>query len=143
MLFILVWSALGYMMTPTRAVSKAAAPMTLSMGLFDFLKASGPKPSAAARHILVKGKDGPVFLENLKLELNANSNVEKAFARAATQHSACPSSKKGGALGEFKQGTMVPAFDKVVFSEKVGEIHGPVKTPFGAHLIFIQDRYDE
>ena len=40
--------------------------------------------------------------------------------------------KSGGALGTFKQGQMVPAFDKVVFNEELGVIHGPIKTPFGA-----------
>jgi peptidyl-prolyl cis-trans isomerase C len=116
--------------------------MVLKMGLFDFLKPAGRKPEAAARHILVKGKDAPDFLENLKSELNASKNVEKAFADAAMKHSTCPSAKSGGALGQFKRGAMVPAFDKVVFTEEVGQIHGPVKTPFGAHLIFIQDRFD-
>lgn len=35
---------------------------------------------------------------------------------------------------------MVPAFDKVVFEEEIGVVHGPVKTPFGAHLILIHER---
>mgnify|MGYP001945463190 CR=1 FL=1 len=139
---IVLTSTWAFKMMPTRAASVVAST-ELSMGLFDFFMPSGPKPSASARHILVKGKEGPEFLENLKLELNANSNVEKAFADAAAQYSTCPSSKNGGALGEFKQGAMVPAFDKVVFSEKVGDIHGPIKTPFGAHLIYIQDRFDD
>jgi peptidyl-prolyl cis-trans isomerase C len=37
---------------------------------------------------------------------------------------------------------MVPAFDKVVFNEKIGELHGPVPTPFGNHLILIESRED-
>jgi peptidyl-prolyl cis-trans isomerase C len=35
---------------------------------------------------------------------------------------------------------MVKAFDTVVFTEEVGKIHGPVSTPFGAHLILIEER---
>jgi peptidyl-prolyl cis-trans isomerase C len=35
---------------------------------------------------------------------------------------------------------MVPEFDKVVFSEAVGVVHGPIKTQFGAHLILIESR---
>ena len=50
----------------------------------------------------------------------------------------CP----GGALGTFSQGQMVPSFDKVVFNEEIGKIHGPIKTPFGAHLILIDSRSD-
>jgi peptidyl-prolyl cis-trans isomerase C len=36
----------------------------------------------------------------------------------------------------------VPEFDKVVFSDEVGVVHGPVKTQFGYHLLEITDRTD-
>lgn len=42
---------------------------------------------------------------------------------------------KGGDLGEFKPGQMVRAFDEVVFKKAVLEVHGPIKTQFGYHLI--------
>ena len=74
--------------------------------------------------------------------MNLASDVEKAFSDAAVKHSACPSSKQGGSLGSFKKGAMVPAFDAIVFAEEAGTIHGPVKTPFGAHLIYIQNRQE-
>ncbi len=64
------------------------------------------------------------------------------FAEYASQYSTCPSGKSGGALGTFKQGAMVPAFDKVVFNEAIGQVHGPVTTPFGYHLILIESRSD-
>lgn len=111
------------------------------MGLFDFLSPK-PKPTASARHILVKGPEAKNFLEDLKPKLISSSNPEQAFAEAASEYSTCPSKQKGGALGTFQKGMMVPAFDKVVFSEAVGEIHGPVMTPFGYHLILIQERED-
>eukprot|EP01038_Epipyxis_sp_PR26KG_P009992 gene9992-13444_t len=112
----------------------------LSMGLFDFLNPN--KKSATASHILVKGNEGAKFLTQLKSDLSKSKNIEKSFADAAAKYSSCPSAKNGGSLGTFKQGAMVPAFDKVVFSEEVGKIHGPVSTPFGAHLILIQERED-
>jgi len=40
----------------------------------------------------------------------------------------------------FSKGQMVKAFDTVVFTEELGKIHGPINTPFGAHLILIEDR---
>jgi peptidyl-prolyl cis-trans isomerase C len=95
---------------------------------------------ASASHILIKGGNGPTFLTELKGELGRAKNVPVAFADAAAKYSSCPSAKNGGSLGTFKQGAMVPAFDKVVFSEDVGKIHGPVSTPFGAHLIYIESR---
>jgi peptidyl-prolyl cis-trans isomerase C len=60
----------------------------------------------------------------------------------AKQHSSCPSSRNGGDLGEFGPGQMVPEFDVVIWNEPVGEVHGPVKTGFGYHLIEIVSRTD-
>lgn len=111
---------------------------SLSMGLFDGI--FGSKATASASHILMKNKEGEVFLTELKQKLSKSSNLKADFADAAAKYSTCPSSKNGGALGTFKQGAMVPAFDKVVFSEEIGVVHGPVKTPFGAHLILIDGR---
>ena len=37
---------------------------------------------------------------------------------------------------------MVPEFDEVVFSANLGEVHGPVKTQFGFHLLEITSRTD-
>ncbi|MDN3653193.1 peptidylprolyl isomerase PpiC [Thalassotalea ponticola] len=83
---------------------------------------------ASARHILVKDK---ALAEKLKKQL---ANGED-FAKLAKKFSTCPSGKRGGDLGEFRKGQMVKAFDDVVFNKPVLEIHGPVKTQFGFHLI--------
>ena len=88
---------------------------------------------ATASHILVSTKEE---CEKLKAEIEGG----KAFAEVAKEHSKCPSGKQGGALGEFGPGQMVPEFDKVVFSEEVGKVHGPVQTQFGFHLIEITSR---
>ena len=41
----------------------------------------------------------------------------------------------------INKGMMVPAFDKVVFSDApIGVVQGPVVTPFGEHLILIEER---
>lgn len=91
---------------------------------------------AKARHILVATKDE---CEELKKQIEAGAD----FATVAMQHSKCPSGQNGGYLGEFSPGQMVEAFDKVVFSKPVGKVHGPVKTDFGYHLIYIMDRADK
>ena len=57
------------------------------------------------------------------------------FAELAKAHSDGPSGPKGGDLGRFSRGAMVPAFDKVVFALNPGEISEIVETPFGFHLI--------
>lgn len=63
------------------------------------------------------------------------------FAAVAKRESADPGSKdKGGDLGTFARGQMVPAFDAAAFSLPVGEISQPVLSPFGYHLIQVQQR---
>ncbi|MFH1552354.1 MAG: peptidylprolyl isomerase [Candidatus Omnitrophota bacterium] len=88
---------------------------------------------ARARHILVASED---TCNDLKSQIEGGAD----FAEIAKEHSQCPSGKQGGDLGEFGQGQMVPEFDKVVFTAKVGKVHGSVKTDFGYHLIEITDR---
>ena len=90
---------------------------------------------ASARHILVKTE-----AECLKLKQEIEGG--KDCAGTARQFSECPSGKRGGDLGEFFRGQMVPEFDRVVFQESIGKVHGPVKTQFGYHLIEITKRVD-
>jgi len=90
---------------------------------------------AKARHILV---DSEEKCENIKIKIETGAD----FAEMAKEHSKCPSGKRGGGLGEFGQGEMVPEFDKVVFSGETGKVHGPVKTDFGYHLIEVTSRED-
>ena len=90
---------------------------------------------ATARHILVNDE---ATCENLKSQIEDGS----AFADLAKEHSQCPSGQQGGDLGEFGPGQMVPEFDRVVFSGELNQVHGPVKTQFGYHLLEITSRTD-
>jgi parvulin-like peptidyl-prolyl isomerase len=54
------------------------------------------------------------------------------FAETADRHSDCPG--RGGDLGFFPRGQMVPEFDKVVFALQPGQISGIFRTPFGYHI---------
>ena len=82
---------------------------------------------ACARHILVKTEKQA---QEIKTKIANGSD----FGQMAKKFSTCPSGKKGGDLGEFKKGQMVPQFDKVCFS---GELITPhlVKTKFGWHVV--------
>ncbi|MHB1951848.1 MAG: SurA N-terminal domain-containing protein [Acidiferrobacteraceae bacterium] len=58
------------------------------------------------------------------------------FAVLARKYSQDPgSAAKGGDLGFIRQGALPPAFDHALFSMKLGTVAGPVRTPFGYHLI--------
>ena len=81
-----------------------------------------------ARHILVEQ-------EFEAKDLMKKIEEGKPFEDLARSFSKCPSGKKGGDLGAFGKGQMVPSFDEAAFALKVDEISGPVRTQFGYHLI--------
>lgn len=85
---------------------------------------------AMARHILVKTKDEAAALK-------ARLAKGEAFDQLARKYSTCPSGKKGGDLGEVRPGQMVKAIDRVIFKQPTGRVHGPVKSPFGYHLVHV------
>ena len=55
--------------------------------------------------------------EDLKTRIEKGAD----FGEMAREHSQCPSKAQGGDLGQFGPGQMVPEFDKVVFSESIGD----------------------
>ena len=85
-----------------------------------------------ASHILVSSEEEARTLLN---QINSGAS----FAKLAQKHSQCPSGKKGGDLGFFGRGRMVPEFDKEVFSNPKGKVVGPVKSQFGYHLLVVTD----
>lgn len=89
--------------------------------------------TASARHILVADE-----AQCLKLKEQIEGGAD--FGAVAAEHSQCPSGQRGGDLGTFSQGQMVPEFDQVVFSDALNTVHGPVKTQFGYHLLEITAR---
>ncbi|WP_297434159.1 peptidyl-prolyl cis-trans isomerase [Sulfurimonas sp.] len=98
------------------------------------------KESVHARHILVKTK---AQAEKIISELKGLSGqkLKEKFIELAKKDSTGPSGPKGGDLGYFAQGQMVPAFNSRVFSMKKGTITlTPVKTEFGYHVIYLEDK---
>jgi len=83
-----------------------------------------------ASHILVKTRE-----EADKVAAEARKSPGR-FAELAKQYSQDPgSAAKGGDLGYFAKGTMVPAFEEAAFRQKEGEIGDPVQSDFGWHVI--------
>lgn len=83
-----------------------------------------------ARHILVEKEEQAWALKSRITE-------GESFEVLAKQYSLCPSKEKGGDLGYFVKGQMVPEFENAAFSTPIGEVSDPVKTRYGWHLIKI------
>ena len=87
-----------------------------------------------ARHILVKTRDEALSLVK---ELIAGAD----FAALAVARSIGPSKSRGGDLDYFGRGQMVPPFEKAAFAVAKGEFTKlPVQSPFGWHVIKVEDR---
>lgn len=101
--------------------------------------------SAKASHILFKTKDDrnqPLSDELIaEKKQKAQEVLRRArsgedFATLAREESEGPSGPRGGELGEFKSGQMVPPFQEAVFAAtKTGVISKLVETDFGFHII--------
>lgn len=81
-----------------------------------------------ASHILVKTE---AEAKDIQKQLKAGASFEEL----AKKHSIDGAAPKGGDLGWFSKGSMIPEFEKVAFGLKEGETSGIVKTQFGYHII--------
>jgi peptidyl-prolyl cis-trans isomerase C len=100
----------------------------------DQIKGMKPQEEVKARHILVETEE------------KARDILEKIrrgedFAKMAMQNSVDPGTKgKGGLLGFFTKGQMVPQFEQAAFGIDVGEVSDPVQSRFGWHLIKVEEK---
>ena len=86
----------------------------------------------SARSTATRTRDEAIQLINdIKTQLDGGAD----FATLAQQHSDCPSGRKGGDLGMFGKGQMVPAFEQSAFGMDVGGVSDVVETDFGYHII--------
>lgn len=101
------------------------------------------KESVHARHILVATEDEAKSIVD-ELKSLSGSELQAKFIELAKAKSTGPSGPKGGDLGFFAQGQMVPAFNDKVFSMEVGTITPvAVKTQFGYHIIYLEEKKDK
>jgi peptidyl-prolyl cis-trans isomerase C len=106
-----------------------------------------------ARHILVRMQGSLVSLapgqkdlteeEALARALEIRQKIVQGASLADLAHTDSDdmgSSSKGGDLGFLKRGQTVPSFEEAAFALPTGELSQPVKTPYGYHLIQVEER---
>ena len=98
-----------------------------------------------ARHILIKVNelmsDNDAHQRVVVLKERLDNGAD--FSELARVHSNDLSAAKGGDLGWLFEGDTVPEFEKAMNALKINEISGPVRSPFGWHLIQVLERRTE
>ncbi len=92
-----------------------------------------PKPSEASKKAAIDR------LNEAKAKLDSGV----PFEQVAAEYSDDASSDRGGDLGTFGRGTMVPEFEDAAFALDPGEISGIVPSRFGFHIIQVLDKTDD
>ena len=122
-------------------VGQISDPVDSAFGYLIFRRVSFE--AVTASHILIT-YEGALRATKKRDQKEAKKIAEKIlkelrngleFAELARQYSDGPSGPKGGDLGRFTRGQMVPKFDEVVFSLEPGKVSGVVETQFGYHII--------
>lgn len=97
-----------------------------------------------AQHILINQmgdeEKNRVEAENVYNQIKSGANFDQLAKEKSGDKS---NSDKGGELGWFSKGQMVPEFEKAAFEGKVGEVQKPVKTNYGYHIIKVTGRSDK
>lgn len=106
-----------------------------------------------ARHILIRFKGSPLAVKPGEKDLTEEEALAKAqevrkklvdgadFATVASSDSDdTQTAGHGGDLNFFRHNQMVPPFDEAAFKLSVGELSQPVKTPFGYHIIKVDEK---
>ena len=86
-----------------------------------------------ARHILLGSEEEAAAVV-------ARADAGENFAELARELSIGPSGADGGDLGWFRYGDMVPEFADSAYALQPGDISGPVESPFGWHVIKMEER---
>lgn len=105
-----------------------------------------PGAQVRARHILLTYPPSATqeqrdSVRALASELHRRALAGADFAELAKQYSQDPgSAPEGGDLGFFGRGQMVKPFDSAAFALRPGQISEPVESPFGIHVIKLEER---
>lgn len=111
----------------------------------------GPGVEVKARHILLRppggeGQPAPTPAQSAQLkqraeQIRARAAAGEDFAALAAETTEEPGGKeRGGDLGWFGRGRMVAQFEEAALTMQPGQVSPVVETPFGYHIIKVEDR---
>jgi len=126
------------------------SPVLRSPGGFHIVKLNDSRSRNAptvveqthVRHILVRvnevtsESEAKAKIDRIKDRIDGGAK----FPDQAKVNSEDASSSKGGDLGWISPGDTVPEFEQAMAKLKLGEMSGPVRSPFGWHLILVEER---
>lgn len=126
------------------------SPVVRSPGGFHIVKLTDSRSrdqptvvdQSRVRHILIRVNEttseteGKARIERIRERIETGAK----FADQARSNSEDASSTKGGELGWINPGDTVPEFEKAMAALKINEVSPPVRSPFGWHLILVEER---
>ena len=119
------------------AINDAAARRYYRASLEEFTQPASVK----VRHILVTREADAIAIIS---ELQQSKDIRKKFIELAKSESTGPSAKNGGELDWFIYEQMVQEFSEAAFNLKKGMFTTqPVKTQFGYHVIYLEDKKEK
>jgi peptidyl-prolyl cis-trans isomerase SurA len=131
----------------------AVSPVVRSSNGFHILRLNERRGSTApvivrqtrARHILIKTNELVPEAEAQRRLVGLKERLDNKadFAELARIHSEDASNVRGGDLGWLLPGDTVPEFERAMDALAPGAVSGPVKSPFGWHLIQVLERRNE
>ena len=130
------------------AIEEVSGPVQTEEG-FVIVKRTvtpiGGPAQISARHILIAFRGAKRAAESITrtreqaLELAkkvaADARSGKDWDELWEENSNEPAGQRGGDLGTFGRGQMVPSFEQAAFRLQVGAISDPIETPYGFHVI--------
>jgi peptidyl-prolyl cis-trans isomerase C len=139
---------LGYEKLVDRQIGKVDINDAEALAFYKENEADYNTPEQVkASHILIKPDPNIVDVNEAKAKASAKAKdllkqvkAGADFATLAKENSDCPSKVKGGDLGFFERGSMVPEFEDAAFGMQPGQVSGVVETQFGYHIIKVTDR---
>jgi peptidyl-prolyl cis-trans isomerase D len=135
----------AYLLVDQNRVAQEVAPSDAELQAFYRQNEAefSTEEQVQARHILLRtGGDRTADQARQELEAaKARLAAGEDFAALVRELSEEPGAgERGGDLGWFGRGAMVPEFEQAAFGAEVGEIVGPIETPFGVHILEVTGR---